>query len=178
MGHKRDQVTSFNHSRPNRRPLAAMAAALSVALILAALTVAASASAGAVGESIASTQVLGPDSTLAFGADSTLGFAHGSRTQRQRPASPGDLDAGSNDGHGFVRDAGGFTTIDAPGASVTSVTGAGNGGRIVGAYRDARRKVHGFLRSKRGFRKIDFPGAKGTVVWKTSARGQMVGTYT
>jgi hypothetical protein len=89
-----------------------------------------------------------------------------------------DLRDGTARGRGYIRDARGFTKIDVPGATVTSVTGSDGRGRIVGAYRDARRRVHGFMRDKRGFKKIDFPGAAGTTVQRINARGQMVGTYT
>jgi uncharacterized membrane protein len=89
-----------------------------------------------------------------------------------------DVASAGGRGHGFVRDARGFASVDAPGALVTSVTGSDGHGRLVGSYRDAGRGVHGFVRERRGFRSIDVPGAAGTVVWKINARGQMVGTYT
>jgi YD repeat-containing protein len=89
-----------------------------------------------------------------------------------------DASKASSRGHGFARDARGFATIDAPNASVTTVTGSDGHTRLVGSYRDAWRGVHGFLRDRRHFRRIDVPGAEGTAVWKINARGQMVGTYT
>lgn len=80
--------------------------------------------------------------------------------------------------HGFLRDARGFSTLDVPGASFTSVTGSDGRDRVVGGFRDTRRRIHGFVRHRRGIERIDFPGAAGTVVWKANARGQVVGTYT
>jgi hypothetical protein len=171
----------------NTSTLTTIAAAVSAALVLGALAVAASASAGAAGESRASTEALGPDSMLGFGADGVLGFGPGSGAERTGRPSSGSADAraairrsgvlggDSARGHGFVRDAHGFTTIDAPGASVTTATGRDNRGRVVGAYRDARRRVHGFLRGKHGFKRIDFPGAKGTVVSKINLEARWSG---
>jgi uncharacterized membrane protein len=93
-------------------------------------------------------------------------------------ASAAEPPSRSVQSHGFLRDARGFTTLDVPGASFTSVTGSDGRDRVVGGFRDARRRIHGFLRDRHGFERIDFPGAAGTVVWKANARGQLVGTYT
>ena len=185
MSQKRDQIASLNRARSGRRPLAAIAAALSPALILAALTVAASVSAGATGESRASTQTAGPRQHARLRqprhappraqrrcrANGALG-----PQPRRRPRVHAEVFAMSTPappGHGFLRDARGFTTIDAPSAYGSRLPPARDErGRVAGTYRDARRRSHGFLRSKRGFRQIDFPGAEGTVVRKTSARGK------
>lgn len=82
-------------------------------------------------------------------------------------------------GHGFVRDSGGFTTIDAPRATLfTVVLGIDEGGAAVGAYVDSGGKTRGFLQTERGeFIPIDFPGAAATLVSKVNARGQMVGAW-
>ena len=45
----------------------------------------------------------------------------------------------------FVLDAGGFTTIDFPGASSTIATAIDESGNIVGGYRHAAGSDHGFL---------------------------------
>jgi hypothetical protein len=61
-------------------------------------------------------------------------------------------------GHGFVRDARGFRTIDAPGASSFTVAfGRDERGRTVGGHVDRRGRLHGFLRDGRRFRTIEVP---------------------
>jgi uncharacterized membrane protein len=174
-------------------------AGAAVALGLAAVAVAVSAAAGAAAQPTSSVPAAAPTSMLdlgpgsMFGVDPALSPANvlgldsdssADRAEQSRQAT-GRAAAAIEDsselagrGRGFVRDDRGFTTVDVPGASVTTVTGTDGRGQIVGAYRDSRRKFHGFVRSKHGFRKIDYPGATGTVVWRINARGQMVGTYT
>ena len=52
--------------------------------------------------------------------------------------------------HGFLRDASGtFTTIDVPGAIVTSIKAINGRGQMVGEYIDAAGRGHGFLLEQR-----------------------------
>jgi probable HAF family extracellular repeat protein len=89
---------------------------------------------------------------------------------------------GKNDvgirGHGFVRDNGVFTTIDAPGArSFTVAFGVDNRGQTVGGYADERGRLHGFLKDKEAFTVIDYPGARATFAFRVNDVGQVVGSY-
>ena len=95
-----------------------------------------------------------------------------------RPDALPAREATNDRGHGFVRDAGGFTTIEAPRSALTAALGGNSRGQVVGGYLDARERFHGFLRSTRGFRKIDFPGANGTSASKINEQGRIVGSYT
>jgi probable HAF family extracellular repeat protein len=77
-----------------------------------------------------------------------------------------------------VRDNGGFTTIDAPGAvAYTVVFGIDESGQTVGGYVDGQGTLHGLLRDHDKFTVIDFPGARATLVARVNAQGQMVGAY-
>jgi probable HAF family extracellular repeat protein len=87
-------------------------------------------------------------------------------------------DRSGSRGHGFVRDARGFTTIDVRGASYTVAAGSNRRGQIVGDYLDARKRFHGFVRDGRRVRTIDFPGAEGTFATAIDDRGRVVGSYT
>ena len=120
--------------------VAAVVAAVTPALTLAVLAVAASAAvvpaAGPASvETLAGGSILGGDAgqplLRAADARATAGEYGGGTLKRGRPNSRG---------HGFVRDARGFTEVDVPGASITAVFGSNSGGQIVGAYLDARKR--------------------------------------
>ena len=70
-----------------------------------------------------------------------------------------------------------YTTVDFPGATLTSVFGINAGGEVVGIYRDAKRETHGFVRRGEMFVSIDFPGALATVARGISPSGDIVGSY-
>jgi hypothetical protein len=99
-------------------------------------------------------------------------LARASAEDRQAQAS-----GAPNRGHGFVRDGRGFTTTDAPRASLTAVYGGNSRRQIVGGYLDGRQRFHGFLKDRRGFRRIDFPGAPGAWASRIDERGRIVGSY-
>ena len=70
-----------------------------------------------------------------------------------------------------------FTTIDFPGARMTSPLDVNAAGDIVGEYMDAAGKSHGFLLSEGDFTSIDFPGAVLTGAFGINPRGDIVGRY-
>jgi len=83
--------------------------------------------------------------------------------------------------HGFLRSpAGGFTTIDAPGANpgTTSVTGLNNLGMIVGSFTD-NSGIHSFIRSADGstYLTIDDPSGFQTTIEGINDSGDIVGWY-
>jgi probable HAF family extracellular repeat protein len=89
--------------------------------------------------------------------------------------------------HGFLKDSGGFTAIDVPGASGTFAAGINadpnTDTKIVGSYNISaspnREPVnHGFLLVGDSFTTIDVPGAADTVAYGINADGQIVGYYT
>jgi probable HAF family extracellular repeat protein len=81
-------------------------------------------------------------------------------------------------GHGFVRNNGVFTTIDAPNASYFTVAfGIDGNGNTVGGYVDGSGKLHGFLRNQLTFGVIDYPGAMATFAARRNENGQIVGAY-
>jgi hypothetical protein len=110
-----------------RRGPAAIAAAVTATLALASLAVAASAPADSAAE-LASVEVPGAGSMLGVGPGGILGVGPGSgardRGRPPREAAPAAAVRGSgadrhgSRGHGFVRDARGFATVDVPGATV------------------------------------------------------------
>jgi uncharacterized membrane protein len=84
----------------------------------------------------------------------------------------GYLDA-ANRIHGFLRQSGTITTIDVPGAALTTCRGINAKGEIVGRF-----DTHGFLRKTDGtFATIDFPGATSTVVGAINPQGDIVGRF-
>jgi probable HAF family extracellular repeat protein len=107
------------------------------------------------------------------GASSTGAFA----IVRINPS--GDIvgSYGSADGktHGFLLSKGVYTSIDFPGAGVTSANGINSEGEIVGAYRDGNGRAHGFLLSEGTFTNIDFPGATFTAADGINPSGSIVG---
>ena len=70
-----------------------------------------------------------------------------------------------------------FTTIDFPGARMTSPVDVNATGEIVGEYTNAAGTNHGFLLSRRAFTSIDFPGAVLTTALGINPRGDIVGRY-
>jgi uncharacterized membrane protein len=85
----------------------------------------------------------------------------------------------SSQQHGFLDDNGMFTSIDIPGANVTSATGINDNGDIVGFYED-RDGLHGFILHGNEFAPIDVPfqSARDTSAQGINSRGQIVGIYT
>lgn len=70
-----------------------------------------------------------------------------------------------------------FTTIDVPGATLTSPQGINHQGDVVGTFIDAAGQQHGFLRSGSQYRTIDFPGARVSFARGINDSGDIVGTY-
>lgn len=70
-----------------------------------------------------------------------------------------------------------FTTIDVPGAMLTSAQGINRQDDIVGSYTDAAGKSHGFLRSGGQYRTIDFPNSRASVARGINDSGDIVGSY-
>ncbi len=70
-----------------------------------------------------------------------------------------------------------YTTIDVPGATLTSASRINNRGQIVGGYVDADGNGHGFLLDKGVFTTIDVPGATGTGVFGINNSGAIAGVY-
>jgi uncharacterized membrane protein len=168
-----------------RRGRATIAAALACAV---ASLAAAAASAGSVADP-APVQAPAAGNILDVGPAGVLGL--GAEPSADDPARPlrgaararaviGGSGAGRDisRGHGFARDARGFSMIDVPGASFTSASGSNSGGQVVGYHLDGRKQFHGFIREGRRFRRIDFPGAKGTFPAAVDDRGRVVGSYT
>jgi probable HAF family extracellular repeat protein len=80
--------------------------------------------------------------------------------------------------HGFVRNNGVFTTIDAPGAEFFTVAfGIDGNGNSTGGYVDGSGKLHGFLLNQDEFTLIDYPGARATFAARMNDQGQIVGAY-
>ncbi len=69
-----------------------------------------------------------------------------------------------------------FTSIEAPGATMTHARGINDAGDVVGQYFDAS-GVHGFLLRAGKFTTIDAPGAKQTDIWGINSNGDMSGNY-
>jgi uncharacterized membrane protein len=69
-----------------------------------------------------------------------------------------------------------YTSIDVPGARLTSASGINARGDIVGTYADGGGS-HGFLLRDGEFTTIDFPGAAGTEARGIGPSGEIVGDY-
>jgi hypothetical protein len=165
-------------------------AALAAGLALASLGAAALAPGGSAAEGVA-VEASSPASMLGVGTAGTFGGmlepSDGNprralpESARGRAAFGGPIDERlrpsrqTSRGHGFVRDARGFATIDVPGASYTAASGSNSGGQIVGDYLDSRKRFHGFIRDGRRVRRIDFPGAKGTFAAGINDPGRVLG---
>jgi probable HAF family extracellular repeat protein len=87
--------------------------------------------------------------------------------------------------HGFVRSPGGaVTTVDVPGASITSLSGINNRGAVVGAYVDSRGRSHGLLLERGALTPIDppkaanvYPGGANIQAFDINDHRQIVGFY-
>jgi hypothetical protein len=87
--------------------------------------------------------------------------------------------------HGFVRSPGGaVTTVDVPGASITSLSGINNRGAVVGAYVDSRGRSHGLLLERGALTPIDppkaanlYPGGANIQAFDINDHDQIVGFY-
>jgi probable HAF family extracellular repeat protein len=87
--------------------------------------------------------------------------------------------------HGFVRSPrGAVTTVDVPGASITSLSGINNRGALVGAYVDSRGRSHGLLLERGALTPIDppkaanvYPGGANIQAFDINDHGQIVGFY-
>jgi probable HAF family extracellular repeat protein len=71
-----------------------------------------------------------------------------------------------------------YTTIEVPGARLTTANGINDRGQIVGDFTVGASAAHGFLRSNGVFTTIDVPGADTTRAQGINNLGQIVGTYT
>lgn len=69
-----------------------------------------------------------------------------------------------------------YTTIDVPGAIETQAYGIDDGGRVVGAYRDAGGRWHGFSAAGGTVTTIDHPGSLYTDAFGISPTGAIVGS--
>jgi uncharacterized membrane protein len=79
--------------------------------------------------------------------------------------------------HGFLLDDGVFTTIDAPGATWTGISGINDRGQMIGVYGDTDGKPHGFLLNQGVVTTIDVPGATVTIPFGINNRGEIVGGF-
>jgi uncharacterized membrane protein len=79
--------------------------------------------------------------------------------------------------HGFLDNAGVFTTIDYPGAAATLAWGINDSGLIVGDYIDTKNVEHGFLDNAGVFTAIDYSGASGTAALGINSAGDIVGIW-
>jgi large repetitive protein len=115
----------------------------------------------------------------------TIDDPHAGKGANQGTIANGINDAGTIVGqfvdgsgaHGFIDQAGKFTTVNVKGASLTEVTGIDNKGDVVGIFEDTTGE-HGFFRDTNGnVTVIDAPGAIKTDVFGISASGQIVGDF-
>lgn len=70
-----------------------------------------------------------------------------------------------------------YTTIEVPGARLTTAFGINARGDIVGQYVDQDFVTRGFILRKGEFTTIDYPGAAGTQLRGIGPGGEIVGTY-
>lgn len=68
-----------------------------------------------------------------------------------------------------------YTTLQVPGAAETWAYGVDDGGRVVGAYRDAGGLWHGFSYAGATYSTIDAPGAAQTSAFRITNGGAIVG---
>lgn len=74
--------------------------------------------------------------------------------------------------HGFLRNGGGYTTLDVPGSAQTVLQGINNASQIVGGYDN-----HGFSLSGNSYTRVDVPGSIQTLANGINNAGQIVGVY-
>jgi len=82
--------------------------------------------------------------------------------------------------HGFLEEAGTYTTIDAPGAGQRGTNGIGinNHGTMVGQWFDGTGASQGFVLTSAGlFTTVDYPGPALTSVNNINGRGDICGVY-
>jgi probable HAF family extracellular repeat protein len=82
--------------------------------------------------------------------------------------------------HGFLYQAGIFSSIDYPGAKYTYASGINDNNQIVGIYVDTNLHDHGFLyqlAATPAFSSIDYPGAIKTEAHGINDNNQIVGCY-
>ncbi len=81
--------------------------------------------------------------------------------------------------HGFLLNAGTFTSLDVPNSTFTQALGLNNKGQVVGVYTDASGNQHGFVYSNKKYQTIDDPNGNGTmtVINGINDKGQLVGFY-
>ncbi len=83
----------------------------------------------------------------------------------------------SSKSHGFLYQAGNFSSIDYPGASDTFACGINDGGEIVGHYLDSSGNSHGFLKQAGDFSPIDYTSSPSTYAFGINDAGEVVGSY-
>ena len=80
--------------------------------------------------------------------------------------------------HGFLRERSGkFTTIDAPGAVLTTAVGVNNRRQVVGFYTGRDGTSHGYLWEKGKFTKIDYPGGVVSQPVDVNDHGKILGAF-
>jgi len=80
--------------------------------------------------------------------------------------------------HGFIDNAGTFTSVDFPGATGTAVFQMNASGIIVGGYTDTTGNDHGFVDNAGTFTSIDYPGTtSGTEATGIDSAGDIVGSW-
>jgi uncharacterized membrane protein len=79
--------------------------------------------------------------------------------------------------HGFLYDAGSYTTIDVPGATGTGAAAINDKGEIVGSTFPSHGVENGFIYDSGNFTILAVPGATSTLADDINNRGQVVGTY-
>jgi probable HAF family extracellular repeat protein len=88
----------------------------------------------------------------------------------------GQYDDADGTFHGYLWEAGRFTTIDGPeGAAGASVTDINNRGEMVGVYLDAAGAIHGFFLSGGVYTTFDAPDAQFIAPFGLNNRGQIAG---
>lgn len=80
--------------------------------------------------------------------------------------------------HGFIEQAGNYTTYDAPGATETFPDGINNLGVLEGQWDDATYTAHGFVATTSGyFQNVDYPGPEMTAIVGINDRLAICGGY-
>ena len=79
--------------------------------------------------------------------------------------------------HGYVFQYGVFTSLDAPGSTLTAPNWINPEGVITGSYLDASGDSHGFILKDGVYKTIDFRGAAGTILTGLAPSGVMTGVF-